>query len=345
MDQSSDLNHKRLCLRWLRKLSRSQGRLPLSFYLDNLQKDPVQIGGGGFSDVFVGTLGTQKVCLKVLRIFQTEGHKKRVIQKFCHETLVWRQVQHPNVLPFLGVTETLFPGKFTLVSPFMKNGNVMSFLEVNPSHDRFPFVLDIANGLEYLHSFSPPIVHGDVRGANILVQDDLTCCLADFGLARISDTQPLTGSSTSAPQGSARWCAPEVFAPESFPDAPKEKRDVFAFACTVVEIYSGKAPFAQIPTEYQVLVEIPKGKRPLRPVCLPSELWMLVERCWPHRPSERISMSEVSTNLSCDDVRLSGVQHFQLQHQQLSGNKRSLFGSVIHRLSFTGNHKIFSLFF
>ncbi|KAH8832261.1 kinase-like domain-containing protein [Flagelloscypha sp. PMI_526] len=237
MDKSPDAGHKRRCLRWLRKLAKSQGRLPLSFYLDNLNIESDQIGGGGFSDIFVGRFGGEQVCLKVLRIFQSNGHKERVIKRFCHEALVWRQLQHPNVLPFLGVTETLFPGKFSLVSPFMKNGNVASFLEANSSHDRLTVVMDIANGLDYLHSFSPPIVHGDLRGSNVLVRDDLTCCIADFGLAMVSDSQPLTTtSSDTSPKGSTRWTAPEVFSPKSFPHAAKEKRDVFAFACTIVEV-------------------------------------------------------------------------------------------------------------
>ncbi|KAH8832299.1 kinase-like domain-containing protein [Flagelloscypha sp. PMI_526] len=236
MDKSSEPTRKKLHLRWLRRLARSHGRLPLSFYLDTLRIESAQIRGGAYSDIYIGKFGTQQVCLKVLRIFQEDGHRQRVIKEFCHESLVWRQLQHPNVLPFLGVTETLFPEKFCLVSPWMRNGSVISFLKDNPTHDRLPFVNDIAKGLNYLHSFTPPIVHGDVRGANILVQDDLTCCLADLGLALVSESQSFTASSNASAKGTIRWSAPEIFTPDSFPNAPKEKRDVFAFACTIVEV-------------------------------------------------------------------------------------------------------------
>ncbi|KAH8832250.1 kinase-like domain-containing protein [Flagelloscypha sp. PMI_526] len=349
MDQSSDADHKRHCLLWLRKLARSQGRLPSSFYLSNLQSDYEQIGGGGYSDVFIGKQGSQRICLKVLRIFQSEGHKQRVVKEFCHEALVWRQLQHPNVLPFLGVTETLFPRKFCLVSPFMKNGNVMSFLEGNPSHGRLSFVLDIATGLNYLHSFSPPIVHGDIRGANILVQDNLTCCLADFGLALVSDSQPLTSTSfNTAPKGSTRWCAPEVFSPETFPKAPQEKRDVYSFACTIVEIYSGQPPFAEIPTDYRVMHEIHAGRRPRQPPrsLLPMELWKLVERCWSQVPSERISMRDAWLDLNPKVQAKSYVrslaarastQDFRKQRFRLPG--------VLRLLDFCGNHKFACFFF
>ncbi|KAH8832256.1 kinase-like domain-containing protein [Flagelloscypha sp. PMI_526] len=297
MDSSSNIGRKAYCLRWLRKLARVQGRLPLSFYLSNLQNEPEQVGGGGFSDVFVGKLGSQRVCLKVLRIYQGKGHKERVIKEFCKEALIWRQLKHSNVLPFLGVTETLFPRNFCLVSPFMNNGNVMSFLEVNPTHNRLSFVWDIASGIDYLHSFSPPVIHGDVRGANILVQDNLSCCLADFGLALVSDSQLPTTSSNTALKGCPRWGAPEVFFPEMFQNAAKEKRDVYAFACTIIEMHTGKPPFAEIPTDFRVMLEIQQGRRPLQPPhhLLTSDLWNLVNRCWSQEPSERLSMGENET--------------------------------------------------
>ncbi|KAH8832263.1 kinase-like domain-containing protein [Flagelloscypha sp. PMI_526] len=300
MDQSSDLRHKCLCLRWLRKLARQSGRLPLSFYLRNLRIESEQIGGGGYSDIYTGSFGGWPVCFKVLRIFQGAERRQRVLKEFCHETLVWRQLHHPNVLPFLGVTETLFPGRFCLVSPYMKNGNAISYLAANPSHDRLSFVLDIANGLDYLHTFMPPIIHGDIRCSNVLVQENLTCCLADFGLALVSESQPLTTSSGTAPKASTRWCAPEIFCPSSFPNALKEKRDVYAFACTVLEMYTGKPPFSHITTEYQVMLEIHEGRRPLPPPghLLPSELFTLVERCWSHTPSDRMSINAVITYLT-----------------------------------------------
>ncbi|KAH8832269.1 hypothetical protein DL96DRAFT_1581516 [Flagelloscypha sp. PMI_526] len=115
MDQSPDLRHKYLCLRWLRKLARQSGRLPLSFYLGNLRVESEQIGGGGYSDIYTGAFNSKPVCFKVLRIFQGVERRQRVLKEFCHETLVWRQLHNPNVLPFLGVTETLFPGRFCLV--------------------------------------------------------------------------------------------------------------------------------------------------------------------------------------------------------------------------------------
>ncbi|KAJ7132597.1 kinase-like domain-containing protein, partial [Mycena epipterygia] len=97
---------------------------------------------------------------------------------FCKEALWWARLDHPNILPFLGVNEEMFHPSFCLISPWMDNGNVMSFLEKNGGFDRSKAALDVARGMQYIHELDPPIVHGDIRGANILVTDDLRCCLA-----------------------------------------------------------------------------------------------------------------------------------------------------------------------
>ncbi len=100
-------------------------------------------------------MGDKLICIKVLRIFIDNGieERARVIkvwfpifspllladehdQNFCREALVWRNLKHPNVLPFLGVSTELFVPSFCLISPWMENGNIMSFLAVNPGHDR-----------------------------------------------------------------------------------------------------------------------------------------------------------------------------------------------------------------
>ncbi len=66
------------------------------------------------------------------------------LQDFCQEALVWRQLHHPNVLPFLGVSEDLFAPSYCLISPWMVNGNIISYLETHPGHDRLTSVRQIS---------------------------------------------------------------------------------------------------------------------------------------------------------------------------------------------------------
>lgn len=70
--------------------------------------------------------------------------------------------------------------------------------------------------------------------ANILVSDDRTCCLADFGLAHAIETQQ--GNRSSTIQGSTRWLSPELLDPFTYPaKGARPAGDIYAFGCTIYE--------------------------------------------------------------------------------------------------------------
>ncbi|SJL08819.1 uncharacterized protein ARMOST_12190 [Armillaria ostoyae] len=142
-----------------------------------------------------GIFAAAQVCLKVLRIFYPKEQKAKVLRDFCQEALVWRQLHHPNVLPFLGVCKELFAPSYCRISPWIANSTIMSYLEAHPDHDRLTSLVQVAKGMKYLHHQNPLIVHADICGANILVMDDLCCCLADFGLSLFAKSQTLDSSS------------------------------------------------------------------------------------------------------------------------------------------------------
>ncbi|PBK82462.1 kinase-like protein [Armillaria gallica] len=184
-----------------------------------------------------------------------------LLQEFCQEALVWRQLHHPNVLPFLGVNEDLFAPRYCLVSPWMVNGNIMSYIEAHPDHNRLTSLVQIAEGMKYLHSLNPPIVHANIHGANILVMDDLCCCLADFGLSLFVESQTLNSSSRMS-KGSLRWLAPEYIDANIVIDrAHITARDVYAYGCTV--LFTAKPPFSDIKNEAAVIHAVMNGSRPL----------------------------------------------------------------------------------
>ncbi|KAK0486542.1 hypothetical protein IW261DRAFT_1456002 [Armillaria novae-zelandiae] len=139
LDDASCLNQYRAnCLKCLRVLSKIRNIVPSSFlFSSNLTKEGTNfITGGGFADIWKGRLHSTQVFLKVLRIFPPKIVRENILRQFCREALVWRQLHHPNILPFLGVNGDLFDPSFCLISPWMKNGNLMSYLEEHPDHDR-----------------------------------------------------------------------------------------------------------------------------------------------------------------------------------------------------------------
>ena len=75
--------------------------------------------------------------------------------------------------------------------------------------------------------------------SNILVTDDLRCCICDFGLSIVIESQKLNVTMSKAPQGTTRWMAPELLDPKSFPECnskTKIKEDIYAFGCTILEV-------------------------------------------------------------------------------------------------------------
>ncbi|KAJ8695218.1 hypothetical protein PTI98_007831 [Pleurotus ostreatus] len=176
----------------------------------------------------------------------------------------WCRVDHPNLVPFYGVAFNLayMPA---LVYPFYANGNILSYLgQRYPSEndlegtERSQTVLvlltEVARGLEYLHGFTPPIIHGDVRGASIFVDDNGHAVLCDYGLA-LSTPADLPDHVFARPVGMARWMAPEIMYTrrheETYgpPTGRTKETDIYAYAMTILEVYTGLPPFGQLVTD------------------------------------------------------------------------------------------------
>ncbi|KAF7326388.1 Kinase-like protein [Mycena venus] len=130
---------------------------------------------------------------------------------------------------------------------------------------------EITQGLQYLHSRN--IVHGDLRGANILINEDWSACLADFGLSRFSDA---TSSMSTNRGGSLYWMAPELIDPGRFGHqfARTPATDVYAFGCVCVELYTGRPPFYDL-NEPAALIRILNGERPERPSGPPAIVFLI----------------------------------------------------------------------
>ncbi|KAJ8085080.1 MAP kinase kinase kinase activity protein [Marasmius tenuissimus] len=226
---------------------------------------------------------------------------------FHKEALLWTQLSHPNLLSLIGVNTTVFPHGFCLVSPWITNGDIISFLERSSDHDRLAAIMEISAGITYLHDSA--IVHGDIKGANVLMDEPGQCRLADFGLAfTVSESTTLVQSCTSDVKGSIRWMAPELF---RFSDGSRQDtedgkermnkfgRDIYAFACTILEIITGKPPFAdRMPSDVMVILEVgTRNSRPPRPLpeiyWCPDNVWALVQQCWAEQSQDLPKASEV----------------------------------------------------
>ncbi|KAK0449329.1 kinase-like domain-containing protein [Armillaria borealis] len=262
------------CMKCLRTLSKARNIVPSSFYSQDVTREGTNpVGGGGFADIWKGRLLDIQVCLKVLRLFTTGKDREKLLREFF--------------------SKDLFAPSYCLISPWMINGNIMSYLEAHPDHDRLISLVQVAEGMKYLHNHDPPIVHADIRGANILVMDDLRCCLADFGLSLFAGSQTLDISSF---KGTIRWLAPEYMDLRLFSKSYITARDIYAYGCTVVEVFTGKPPFSDIKYDAGVIHEVTMGKRPPRPpsnVFPDNKLWLLVMACLTTLPSRRPNARQI----------------------------------------------------
>ncbi|KAJ7592096.1 kinase-like domain-containing protein [Mycena floridula] len=309
-----DAAYRTLCLRTLRRIIRKFDVFPPSFFIRDIAIEGNRpLSGGGFADVYRGSLKGEQVCLKVLRSFiQTMEMREKLSKDFCQEALVWKQLDHPNLLPFLGVTVELVDRSFSLVSPWMSNGTVMQYLEKNLGLDRLNPIKGIAAAVQYLHEHLPPIVHADIKDTNVLVLNNLKCCIADFGLSAIIESGGIAATSTVNQRGTVRWMAPETLSLSAHGAELKQTpRDIYVFGCTVLEIYTGKPPFSGYWVDLQVGQEVAAGRRPPRPLNLFSdESWNVIEECWQHDPTHRPSATMILTSLETNSV----IQRHTLPH-------------------------------
>lgn len=249
-----------------------------------------KIGRGSFGDVFRGSWAGTIVALKVLP--SAMHFSPEILLEFKKEITLMTTLRHPNIVQFLAAN-TMPPDVFVILE-YMSRGSLASILH-EPSIELSPqllcrLLLDAARGMHYLHSSVPPIIHRDLKSANLLVDDVWRLKVADFGLARIFSK---TGE-TMTMVGSASWTAPELLNHQH----ATEKVDIYSFAIVVWECLTRETPHRDL-TAFQILIQVSQhGLRPPVPSDAPLRLVDLMKACWAENPRERPSFSYILRQLS-----------------------------------------------
>ena len=261
---------------------------------------------GDHADVWGGELVNsnrrQKVAVKVLR---GAINRPRFVENLKRDLeargRIWAAFQHDHIVPFHGFALD-FGVLPSLILDFYPNGNINEFLKKHSTdnNQKFTLTCEIASGMRYLHRLSSPVVHGDIRGANILISADGHAALTDYGLAHIIDNSNFT---TTKIVGPARWMAPELSDPsdDQATEAPlfTTESDVFAFAMTIVEVFTESLPFRERKRDSAVLFAIIAGKRPELPASIREQgLANLIQKCWDQHPELRPTADEICKELN-----------------------------------------------
>ncbi|KAG0528380.1 hypothetical protein BDA96_05G006100 [Sorghum bicolor] len=210
---------------------------PLAFTADDLLCATAEImGKSTYGTVYKATLEDGSlVAVKRLREKITKGHKE-----FEAEAAVLGRIRHPNLLAlrayYLGPK-----GEKLLVFDYMPNGSLHSFLHARAPNTpvdwatRMTIAKGTARGLAYLHD-DMSIVHGNLTASNVLLDEQHSPKISDFGLSRLMTTA--ANSNVLAAAGALGYRAPEL----SKLKKASAKTDVYSLGVIILELLTGKSP-------------------------------------------------------------------------------------------------------
>ncbi|XP_057950506.1 receptor-like serine/threonine-protein kinase At4g25390 [Malania oleifera] len=146
------------------------------------------LGRGGFGSVYKGIHPSfNHIAVKVMDSGSLQGERE-----FQNEIFFAQKVnQSANIVTAIGFSCNRRRRRMLLVYELMHNGNLQDALlhrkcvELVDWKKRFSIAIDIAKGIEYLHAFDPPVIHGDIKPSNILLDQNFVAKIGDFGLARL----------------------------------------------------------------------------------------------------------------------------------------------------------------
>jgi len=257
------------------------------------------IGKGVTAEVYRGTWFNREVAIK--QIFQQSKGTAAMLKhqvSFLRELEVFSKIEHENLVKFFGVC---FSSPPRVVTEFCSGGTLFELLHVNESVElcwpqKLKACSDIAKGMHYLHTFTPQIIHRDLKSLNLLLfqpvfstEDVPLVKVSDFGTARMKDLDAEWQTMTKM-AGTCHWMAPEVFQ-----GSYDEKVDVYSFSMVLFEIMCEDVPFGD-QDGATVLQNSMDGDRPDWeedvPPDSPPALVLLMIKCWAQEARERPSFME-----------------------------------------------------
>lgn len=247
-----------------------------------------KIGQGSYGCVHKGldmATGTLFAVKKV--VIQEDDEDKKAVNS--DELEILRCLRHPNIVSFLGYE--MKERELCIFMDFVPGGSLSALVSEFGALDGKLLrqaTLGMLQGLDYLHLHNPPIIHRDIKGANVLVDKDFGIKLTDFGCSKRCDV-----STSFTTIGSIPWMAPEVISQQN---GYGRKADIWSLGCTIIELASAETPWGKgaFDNVMFALKRIGLSEEiPHIPEDLPSKLQHLVRSCLTRNADARPTTTEL----------------------------------------------------
>jgi serine/threonine protein kinase len=215
---------------------------------------------------------------------------RKMREDFVEEMRYLSRLRHPCITTVMGAVMEKDEEPM-LVMEFMDHGSLYDLLHnetmVLEGDVLLQILCDISQGIRFLHSAEPKVIHGDLKTANILVDTRFRAKVADFGL---SQEKNMGGT------GTPFWMAPELLRRES---KNTDKTDVYSFGIMLYEVYARRDPYEGQPARdvLRAVADPLIRKRPPAPSHMPAALKALMADCLDDDPEKRPTFEEIDTRL------------------------------------------------
>jgi serine/threonine protein kinase len=238
-------------------------------------------------------------------------------RQFMKEMRLLSTLRHPNICTVMG--EVTLGNDPMLIMEYMQMGSLFSLLhnETVPLSGELilPILQDVAKGVRFLHSSSPPVVHSDLKSANILVDSQFRAKVTDFGLSQ----KKKVGAT-----GTPYWMAPELLRKESDNTTAS---DVYSFGIILFEAYTRKVPYDG--EDYDDVIKLVADKevqkRPPLPEKAPPQIQSIMTECFADNPNERPIFDELDVRLQRLTVESADVTDTIRSHRKVDPLSSQLF--------------------
>eukprot|EP00026_Physarum_polycephalum_P003037 Phypoly_transcript_03046.p1 GENE.Phypoly_transcript_03046~~Phypoly_transcript_03046.p1 ORF type:complete len:740 (+),score=120.64 Phypoly_transcript_03046:24-2222(+) len=244
-----------------------------------------QLGLGSCGEVWECEWRGTRVAVK--KIFRSLLHAD-AMREFQAEADILGHLRHPNIVLFMGTC--IQEKDMAIVTEFMSRGSLRDVLNTTTLDWKMvlKIAIDAATGMNYLHTYSPPIIHRDLKSMNLLVDSNFNVKVSDFGLARFT----VKNIKATTFCGTLQWIAPELLSGVGY----TTQVDVYSYGMVLWELITRGEPYKGI-NQAGIIAGVGQGMRPTIPPECPPAFAQLIRDCWESEPQKRPPFSEILQRL------------------------------------------------